>query len=142
MAIGTRRKGTFVRYHLHIPTSLLLRVESFYTQPGYKAKRIYGYRSQLFTLLLTEWVEKADTSYTGSGTRRHNSVAQTDIRLNIPQHLADRITQLAPADAGMIYGFRSQLLTLLLEKWVNEQERHFLSLPSTPQVPKSDPALA
>ena len=141
MAIGTRRKGTFVRFCVHIPTALLDRVESFYTAPGLKGKRIYGYRSQLFTQLLTEWVNKTETSFYGSGTRRHRSPAQTLVEFNIPQSLNDQIVQRAPAQNGPIYGFRSQLMTLLLNEWVTEQERKFLSLPAMP-APSQDSTLA
>lgn len=122
MTIGTRRKGTFVRWRVWIPRALLTRVETFYHNPNAARKRIYGYRSQLVTSLLSDWAARTDTSFSGAGKRRHNSPEMEEVSISIPTELADKIGQLAPASAGPIFGFRAQLITLLLSKWADERE--------------------
>lgn len=127
MAIGTRRKGTFVRWRVWIPRALLTRVETFYHNPHAARKRVYGYRSQLITGLLSDWAAKTDTSFSGAGKRRHNSPEMEEVSISVPTELADKIGQLAPASAGPIFGFRAQLITLLLERWAAEREADLLS---------------
>lgn len=128
MSIGTRRKGTFVRWNLSLSASAVHRADTFYSATVFnKLKPIYGYRSQLFTHLFTEWADKAETSFYGRGTRRHGSSQMIKVMLWIPQDLADRINQLAPAKNGPIFGFRSQLATHLLTKWCDAKEAELLN---------------
>lgn len=134
MSIGTRRKGTFVRWRIWIPRALLTRVETFYHNPNSSTKRIYGYRSQLITHLLNDWASRVDTSYTGAGKRRHNSPEMEEISISIPQELADKVSQLAPASSGPIFGFRAQIITYLLTKWADEKEAELVRRQAGPHL--------
>lgn len=122
MPIGTRRKGSFTRWRVWVPRALVDRVETFYFNPNQARKRVYGYRSQLVTTLLSEWAGRASTSFTGAGHRRHNSPEMVELALSIPTELADKVGQLAPSATGPIFGFRAQLITLLLERWADARE--------------------
>lgn len=130
MGIGTRRKGTFTRWTINVPEELLIRAESFYTTPGKNGKRVWGYRSQLFTHLFQEWAERRDTIVSGSGRRRHGLGRAIRLDITLPLELSDRIIQLIPnPDGTPIFGLRSQLATALLERWTAQREREFLAAP-------------
>lgn len=63
----------------------------------------------------------------GLGTRRKGKSERWE--LNIPEYLALRVETLC-ADPGTkkpVYGFRSQLVTELLEAWASAREKELIS---------------
>lgn len=139
--IGTRRKGEFVKWCLNVPQALMDRVDFFYAHPGAAHKRIYGYRSQLITQLLTEWLNTSSEAFWGQGTRRVNSPQSTKIFLSLPVQLADQVALRAPSTDGPIYGFRSTLVTRLLSEWVTKQELALIRQPSAEAEASAGPLL-
>lgn len=124
MSIGIRRRGTFVDWKVTLPSDLLFRVDTFYYD-RLARKPLYGFRSQLFCKLLQDWVNATDRPVYGAGTRRAGTMVP--FKLAVPIELSDAVIQLcAGPDGAPIYGFRSQLLTLLLTRWCDEKEAALL----------------
>ena len=61
MGVGTRRKGSKVEWAVSIPETLAFRVESLCYDRG-NQRPIYGFRSQLVSLLLEEWAARQEAA--------------------------------------------------------------------------------
>lgn len=57
--LGTRRKGKSARWEVLIPEYLALRAETLVVDPAYN-RPVFGFKSQLVTQLLEEWVSKRE----------------------------------------------------------------------------------
>jgi len=62
-----------------------------------------------------------------------------EISISIPQELADKVSQLAPASSGPIFGFRAQIITYLLAKWADEKEAELIRRQAGPQLDAYNP---
>lgn len=108
---------------LTLSPSLVARVERFFSTNG---RAIKGYRSQLVTQLITDWINTNPAPAYGSGTRQTFRGEKTVMRwdLNLPTDLLDKLNIFCinPKTNAPIYGFKKQLIEKLLLSWVEARE--------------------
>lgn len=133
MPIGTRRKGLQgERVLLLIPTSLSIRIEVL---PGlydrFHQSTIYGARGQLFTQLLTEWLnnDPSEGDLLEVMVPRRRPGPKVKWILLVPSSLDAQVKALPGFPNS--FGSYSRLATLLFTRWVEVQEQKLLA--SQPQ---------
>jgi predicted TIM-barrel fold metal-dependent hydrolase len=57
--VGSRRKGSFVKWNVTVPADLAYRFEALYLDTG-KRKPIYGSKAQIIEQLLEEYVRQIE----------------------------------------------------------------------------------